>query len=159
MKTRIAYEDNGGGLSIVDRENGIVAWGAEYVSPIDETNDLLACMKSDLRDWSNWADKDGNSLGDRDPSGTYELTYEDYISSLDNPAIDVIAEEIDGEVVYYPRRMGNNGRKWARIGRDDGREIVSAAAAMGRKGGSARTPAKQAASRENGRKGGRPKKE
>lgn len=35
-------------------------------------------------------------------------------------------------------------------------ELMSAhASAMGRKGGSARTPAKQAASRENGKKGGR----
>ena len=36
--------------------------------------------------------------------------------------------------------------------------IVSSAAALGRKGGSAKTAAKQKASRENGKKGGRPKK-
>lgn len=38
------------------------------------------------------------------------------------------------------------------------RELSAAAAAMGRKGGSARTPAKQAASRRNGMKGGAPKR-
>lgn len=37
-------------------------------------------------------------------------------------------------------------------------DISSAAAALGRKGGSAKTEAKQKASRENGKKGGRPKK-
>ena len=36
--------------------------------------------------------------------------------------------------------------------------INKAAAALGRKGGSAKTPAKQAASRDNGKKGGRPRK-
>lgn len=35
----------------------------------------------------------------------------------------------------------------------------SAAAALGRKGGQSKSPAKQAASRENGKKGGSPKKE
>ena len=35
----------------------------------------------------------------------------------------------------------------------------TAAAALGRKGGSSKSPAKQAAVRENGKKGGRPKKE
>ena len=39
------------------------------------------------------------------------------------------------------------------------RDISQAAAALGRKGGSSKSPAKQAAVRENGKKGGRPKKE
>lgn len=37
-------------------------------------------------------------------------------------------------------------------------DLSTAAAALGRKGGSARSEAKTAAVRENGRKGGRPKK-
>ncbi len=39
------------------------------------------------------------------------------------------------------------------------KELSDAARALGRKGGSSRTPKKQAASRENGKKGGRPKKD
>ena len=38
-------------------------------------------------------------------------------------------------------------------------ETIDAAAAMGRKGGKSKSPAKTAAARENGRKGGRPRKE
>jgi hypothetical protein len=37
--------------------------------------------------------------------------------------------------------------------------VTAAAAALGKKGGSATTEAKQQASRENGRKGGRPRKD
>ncbi len=37
-------------------------------------------------------------------------------------------------------------------------EIITAAATMGRKGGASKSPAKTAAVRENGRKGGRPRK-
>lgn len=37
-------------------------------------------------------------------------------------------------------------------------DITNAAAALGRKGGQARTEAKQAASRNNGKRGGRPRK-
>lgn len=39
----------------------------------------------------------------------------------------------------------------------DKKEISEAAATLGRKGGSAKTPAKVAASRENGKKGGKPR--
>ena len=39
------------------------------------------------------------------------------------------------------------------------KELNAAAAALGRKGGQAKTAAKAAASRENGKKGGRPKKQ
>ena len=41
---------------------------------------------------------------------------------------------------------------------DDEIDITNAAAALGRKGGSVKSERKAAASRENGKKGGRPKK-
>jgi hypothetical protein len=146
-----ALEDNGGGLYVVDDEARIIGWGAEQcLADIDATTDIVACLDSDLTDWSNYATDGGNSLGDTSPDDGHVLTYEDYADSLTRPEIKTIAEVIDGQTHLYPESMGNNGKKWARITTDP-----SAAAAIL---GHMTSPAKAAASRENGKKGGRPKK-
>lgn len=61
-------------------------------------------------------------------------------SSSDEPFSDLAWEMIQADVNAHENEL-----------------MSSYASAMGKKGGSARTPAKQAASRENGKKGGRPR--
>ncbi len=144
-----AYEDNAGGLGIIDTDKRVIAWGAEQcLADVDAATDIVACLDSDLTDWSNFATDDGNSLGDTAEDG-HELTYSDYVYSLDRPEVKIIAEVIDGLTHLYPERMGNNGRKWARI-----IDPSSAAAILGHM----TSPAKKRSSPENGKNGGRPRK-
>jgi hypothetical protein len=61
------------------------------------------------------------------------------------------------EECYQDYLESNTRNGYGYISRSQYGEIASAAATLGRKGGASRSKAKQAASRENGNKGGRPR--
>lgn len=88
-----------------------------------------------------------------------------YIKGLDQAGelVGRDAMNINGIPGYYsePLRVELTDDVWQLpigFSPDRRQELTSAAAALGRKGGQATTEAKQAAARENGKKGGRPRK-
>lgn len=112
---RVAYEDNGGGLSVVEySDNGKMvaqAWGAEYASEggkIADGADVVSCLRGDLTDWSNWADKDNTSVCD----GSIN-TIADCSDPADEPTTKITGEmDKDGEITLCPNSVGHNGRMW-----------------------------------------------
>jgi hypothetical protein len=92
-------------------------------------------------DWDWWeADEDNHPSEDSDTEIVVELYAEDADASEDKPLA--------------------THKAWAsEIWKDRHNNISAAAAALGRKGGKSKSEAKAAASRENGKLGGRPRKQ
>jgi hypothetical protein len=109
---RYAYEDNAGGLMVVDYENQMVAW-----TDAPQENALKDDIKSDLTDWSQWANSEENSLGDRHPEENRELNFFDYTNDIEkftpNGGIKLIAICENDNLETYPNAMGYNAKKWA----------------------------------------------
>lgn len=125
MKTtlqREAYEDNAGGLFVVDQNNKVIAWGAEYsLNSIDKNNNLQACLTESLYDWTCWANATDSSEGYKDAEGNL-LTYDDYIKWLQSATC--VAIIVDNKITLYPTLMGTNAKKWAQLNSDDDREEI-----------------------------------
>lgn len=101
-----AYEDNAGGLYIVDYTNRVVAWGAEYSDKYDDGNDLVACITAGMIvcDWTNWADED-----------TYPILFGEIIEYIDNCDSTMLLAEYDGETItIYLDVCGHNAYDWLR---------------------------------------------
>ena len=141
-------EDNAGGLHCFVWAHGRIVWGCfnlEYLSPSD-FGDTLAYIESpsaDLAELRRW-----DSLYDNPRQAYDDLTSSEY-------GWQVIAANPGGKRKLWPWRMGAAGTlAFAIDPDDDDLPTQTAAAALGR----SRSEAKAAAARENGRKGGRPRK-
>jgi len=112
---RTAYEDNAGGLYVVDDIARQIAWGAE-MGKIDKSNDIIACLRDDLTDWSNWADDNGNYAGARiynfkDEDGR-ELTYADYVKDVERSETKVIGTYDGKTITINTVAIGNSALRW-----------------------------------------------
>jgi hypothetical protein len=146
MKYKV-IEDNGGGLHLYVFERGgrcIWAHNAYEYSPGNLSDDLDALEAGDdpRRDWEGGAD---------DPQALYES-----ISGYEF-GWEIVAEGSKRGRKLYKGRMGVAAQIEFGVS-DDERDTAMYAAMLGSKGGAATSPAKAAAARANGRKGGRPRK-
>lgn len=145
MKYKV-IEDNGGGLHLYVFSGRRCIWahtGYEY-SPGNLTADLdsLENGADPRRDWDGGMD---------DPQAAYDNTtgYEH--------GWEVVAEGGNDRRKLHKARMGAAAQLEFGVS-DEERDAAQGAALLGRRGGSVTSDAKAAASRANGRKGGRPKK-
>lgn len=145
MKYQV-IEDNGGGLHLYVFSGSKCVWahtGYEY-----STGNLVADMDAlesgddPRRDWESGADE---------PQAIYDNT------TSYSHGWEIVAEGGKNRRKLHKGRMGRAAQLEFGVS-DDERDAAQAAAALGSIGGKSTSKAKAAASRENGRKGGRPRK-
>lgn len=146
MKYQV-IEDNGGGLHLYVFSGQKCVWahtGYEY-SPGNLGKDLSVLEDGfdPRKDWEGGAD---------DPQGTYENT------TSYKYGWEVVAEGGKGRRKLHKAKMGRAAQIEFGVS-DEERDAAQGASVLGSRGGKSTSEAKLAAARENGRKGGRPKKQ
>lgn len=144
MKRKYRYqviEDNGGGLTLA------VFWGRTpiYVHSGYEYNP--GQLTGDLDELDSGTDIDLWEGGEPDPQAVY-----DALTSMEN-GWQVVCERKDGKRRLYKHLMGRAAMLEFNV-TDEERDLSEAAAALGRRTSERKT----LAARENGKKGGRPRR-
>lgn len=105
----IALEDNAGGLHLA---TGVGGYCTHFFSGFEHGGSRAPKMQEEIES----AATDGVRGWDGDAEDP-QASYDYYLGS--QYGYSLIGEWIDGEVIAYQERMGNAGRRWARIPAED----------------------------------------
>lgn len=104
--TRVAFENNGGGLNLVEYDNNnnmiAIGYGAEFV---DGDNNMVDCLLDpNFENWTNFAVIDNCS--------DFDMQLSDFDNPENEETTQLIGEMINDKIYLYPANCGYAGKKW-----------------------------------------------